>query len=157
MADDVFLKLGDVKGDVHAKDHQGEIALTSFSWGVTALTARGGGGSGVGKVQSDGVAFSALSSSASPQLFALCTSGKTSKSAVITVQRPGDHPVANITITLSDVQVSSYHEDWSAGDDSPSDHVTLVYGKVTFSHTSQNAKGGKGDTVSSSWSTKSGK
>jgi len=154
MAGNVFLKLGDVKGDVKVKGHRREIELASFSWGVSATVSKGGGGGGVGKVVSDGLAFSAASSSASPQLFALCTAGKMSKDAVITVQRPGDQPFVYVTITLSDVQVTSYHEDWADGDVTPSDHVSLAYGKVTFTYTSQTAKGAVGGTTSSSWSVK---
>ena len=49
MAVDVFLKLGDVKGESKDSKHEGEIDVLSWSWGIsqTGLGSMGGG-SGAG-------------------------------------------------------------------------------------------------------------
>ena len=45
MAVDVFLKLGDVKGESKDSKHEGEIDVLSWSWGVaqTGIGSMGGG------------------------------------------------------------------------------------------------------------------
>jgi type VI secretion system secreted protein Hcp len=50
MASDIFVKIGDNKGESLDDKHKDEIEVLSFSWGVanTGATATGGGG-GTGK------------------------------------------------------------------------------------------------------------
>ena len=50
MAVDVFLKLGDIKGESKDAKHAGEIDVLSWSWGVSQTGTMGvGGGGGAGK------------------------------------------------------------------------------------------------------------
>ena len=69
MAVDVFLKLGDIKGESKDSKHAGEIDVLSWSWGVsqTGTMAYGGGG-GAGKANFSDLSFMHAVDKASPVL-----------------------------------------------------------------------------------------
>ncbi len=46
MATDIFMKIGDIKGESADKTHPGEIELLSFSWGETNVGSRSATGGG---------------------------------------------------------------------------------------------------------------
>ncbi len=43
MTDDIFAKLGDIKGESLDSKHKDEIEVLSFSWGVATPPPTGGG------------------------------------------------------------------------------------------------------------------
>ena len=50
MTDDIFAKIGDIKGESTDAKHKDEIEVLSFSWGVASTPPSGGGaGGGAGK------------------------------------------------------------------------------------------------------------
>ena len=46
MATDIFMKLGDIKGESLDDKHKGEIEVMSYSWGVTNAGSMGVGSGG---------------------------------------------------------------------------------------------------------------
>ena len=58
MAVDVFLKIGDIKGESKDSKHKGEIDVLSWSWGVSQTGTMGiGGGGGAGKANFSDLSF----------------------------------------------------------------------------------------------------
>ena len=54
MAVDMFIKLGDIKGESQDKTHKGEIDVLAWSWGMAKSgTTHVGGGGGSGKEDSE--------------------------------------------------------------------------------------------------------
>src|SRR3954469_12488839 len=106
MASDIFLKIGDIKGESQDKAHPNEIELLSFSFGASNFgRAAAGGGSGAGKVALQDFHLVMRTSSASPTLFVSCASGKHFSQAVLTVRKAGDSPQDFLKYTFSDVLV----------------------------------------------------
>src|SRR6266571_2233799 len=77
MATDIFMKIGDIKGESADKTHPGEIELLSFSWGETNVGSRSAtGGAGAGKVSFMDFNFTTKVSKALPKLMLACASGQ---------------------------------------------------------------------------------
>jgi type VI protein secretion system component Hcp len=69
MAVDVFLKLGDIKGESKDSKHAGEIEVLSWSWGVSQTGSMGhGGGGGAGKANFSDLSVMHQFDKASPNL-----------------------------------------------------------------------------------------
>ena len=101
---DAFLKIDGITGE-----HKGEIQLESFSWGVsnTSSAATGGSGAGAGKAVFQDFSFSSRLGRQSPELFMNAVRGTNFPTAELSITESN----RQITITFSDVFISSYKED----------------------------------------------
>ncbi len=139
---DYFLKIDDVKGESQDSKHKGEIDIDSFSWGeVQTGTAGAGGGAGAGKVQKQDLAIMKSVDKSSPVLMMACATGKHYKQATLTVRKAGGEQQDYLTITLSDLLVSSYTTNASAGETMPTESVTLNFAKLEMSYKPQRPDG----------------
>ena len=161
MASDIFLKIGDIKGESLDDKHRDEIDVMSFSWGLnqTGTMAFGGGG-GAGKVQFNDFNFSSNMSKASPKLFLACATGEHIKDATIAVRRAaaGDKGQDDyLVIKLSDVLVSSYQSQGSREGDRPTESVNMAFAKVEYSYRPQKANGELDAPITVGWDLKANK
>jgi type VI secretion system secreted protein Hcp len=155
MAVDYFLKLDGIPGESTDAKHKGEIDVLAFSWGVSGSKSTGGGG-GAGKAVFEDLLVVARTSKASPKLWLACASGQHIKSAVLTCRKPGKTPFEFLTITLTDVLVSSYEIDGS-DEELPLDQVALAFAKVETAYTPQDPTGKAQPPVKAGWDVKANK
>ena len=88
MAVDMFLKLGDVKGESVDNKHKDEIDVLSWSWGMTqSATTHHGSGGGAGKVAVHDLHITKKVDKSSPVLTLACCTGKHYKEALFTVRK----------------------------------------------------------------------
>ena len=155
MAVDMFLKLDGIDGESRDSKHKGEIEIESFSWGASnSGSAAHGGGAGAGKVSMQDFSFVTRVSKASPQLFLACASGQHIRSGLLTVRRSGERQEAFLKVTMSDILVSGWKQEGSAGDDVPMDQVSMNFSKIRFDYAEQSPTGALGDTTSAGWDVK---
>ena len=147
-----FLKIAEIKGDSRSKNHEGETEVLSWTWGQTQSVfpsqARKKGGS----VSMRDVRFAAVTSAASAQFLLHCAAAKLLKTAVLTCEhdhKGGRHTY--LTITLSNVFISSYEIESSPGQDHSLDRVTLNFTKIEFTYTPLKPEGTPGSNFSSTW------
>ena len=152
MAVDMFMKLGDLKGESRDKSHKEEIDVLAWSWGVSnSGTTHIGGGGGAGKANVQDLSFTKWVDVASPELFLATCNGKHFPEATLVVRKAGTTPLEYITIVMSEVLVTSYSTGGSGGEDRLTENVTLNFAKVTYSYKEQTPTGGAGATPSVSW------
>ena len=154
MAIDMFMKLGDIKGESQDKAHKEEIELLAWSWGLSQSgTMHMGTGGGAGKVSVQDLSFTKYSDKASPPIMAACTKGTHIDKALLTVRKAGgDNPLEYYKITLEGVLVSSYSTGGSGGEERFTENVTLNFEKFHVEYQPQNAKGAKeGGVVETKW------
>ncbi|HWV99911.1 MAG TPA: type VI secretion system tube protein Hcp [Candidatus Acidoferrum sp.] len=131
-----FLKIQEIKGDARPKSHENEIEIVSWSWGQTQSVfpseARKSGGS----VSMRDLQFTAVTGAASSQLLLHCAAAKRLKSAILTCEQDrGNTRHKYLTVTLSNVVISSFDIEGSSGADLPLDRVTLKFTKLEFAFT----------------------
>lgn len=141
MASDYFLKIEGVDGESTDDKHKGEIEVLSYSWGETQSGTYGaGGGGGAGKVNMNDFAFTMLANKASPKLMLACATGDHIKSAKLTLRKAGGEQQEYMTITFTDLLVSSYTTGGGGGE-IPAESITLNFGKVEFEYKPQKPDG----------------
>jgi type VI secretion system secreted protein Hcp len=150
MAVDMFLRLGDIKGDSADQlkgapskaAHTGEIDVLAWSWGMSqsASTHHGAGG-GTGKANVQDLSVTKRIDKSSPNLIKFCCTGKHFPDAVLTCRKAGTSPVEYFVIKMKDVVVSSVHTGGSGGADVLTENVSLNFAHFEVVFTEQNNAG----------------
>ncbi|WP_326534392.1 Hcp family type VI secretion system effector [Pseudorhodoferax sp.] len=144
MAVDMFIKIGDIKGESTDKAHAGEIDVLAWSWGMSQSgTTHMGGGGGAGKVNVQDLSFTKYVDAGSHALMEACCTGKHYDEAKLVVRKAGGTPVEYILITMKEVMVTSVSTGGSGGEDRLTENVTLNFAEVKYQYQEQDPKGAK--------------
>jgi type VI secretion system secreted protein Hcp len=143
MASDIFLKLGDIKGESEDAKHKGEIEIASYSWGVSQPgSMQSGGGGGVGRASFQDFHFVHNVDKASPNLLKLCATGEHVKDATLTVRKAGKGQQEYLIVKLNDVIVTSVQNGGQGTDGSQlTEQFSLQPAKIDFEYKPQKADG----------------
>jgi type VI secretion system secreted protein Hcp len=141
MAADVFLKLGDIKGESQDKTHKDEIEILSWSWGASNPTniAYGSGG-GTGKVSFSDISFMHELDKSSTALYQACSKGTHIPEATLVARKAGGSQLEYLVVKLKTVFVSSVQLS-QGGSDKPTESVSLSFGEMTMEYSPQKADG----------------
>jgi type VI secretion system secreted protein Hcp len=146
MAVDMFIKIGDLKGESRDKVHVGKIDVLAWSWGVSnSGSAHNGGGAGSGKANVQDLSFTKPIDKCSPSLLLACCKGTHYTDATLIVRKAGGTPLEYLKITLSEVLVSNVSTGGNGGEDRLTENVTLNFAKVKVDYVEQKANGTEGD------------
>jgi type VI secretion system secreted protein Hcp len=137
MAQDIFAKIGDIKGESQDAKHKDEIEVHSFSWGVT--NAVGGTGVAVGKASFKDIVIVHNVDKASPALMRACAGGVHIKDATIVERKAGKGQQEFLVVKLNDVIVTGVQS--SADTQAGTEIVNLAFSKVEVEYRSQKADG----------------
>ena len=143
MSIDSFLKLGSLKGESVVKGFEDQIDILSWSWGMTQTgTTHKASGGGAGKVDVHDLTFTKAVDAASPGVVLACCKGTHYDSATLTMRKAGGTALEYVTITLTDVIITSVQVG-SGSEDQLHETVGLNFGKFKYSYQPQDNKGAK--------------
>jgi len=152
MATDMFIKIGDIKGESKDGTHKDSIDILAWSWGLSQSgNAHLGGGAGAGKVAVQDLSLTKYVDASSTALMMSACKGTHIKEAKLTVRKAGDSPLEYILITMSDVLISSVTTGGSGGEDRLTENISLNFAKFKIEYTTQADTGGKGVTSTAAW------
>ena len=152
MSVDMFIKLGDIKGESKDHAHADEIDVLAWSWGMSQSgTTHSGGGGGAGKVAVQDLSITKYVDKASVNLMMACSNGKHYPDALLTVRKAGETPVEYIKITMKHVIITSVSTGGSGGEDRLTENVTLNFKTVKTEYTPQKDDGSADATVNYGW------
>lgn len=154
MAVDMFLKLGDIKGESTDAKHPNEIDVLAWSWGMSQSgTMHAGTGGGGGKVNIQDLSVTKYVDLASTNLMTACSKGTQYKEAILTVRKAGgDTPLEYIILTMTDVIITSVSTGGSGGEDRLTENASLNFAAVKVDYQQQGPDGkAKGGLVSYKW------
>jgi len=154
MAFDAFLNIPGVEGESGRKGFEKQIEISSFSLGASNPSSIGsGGGGGSGKASITSFNLTKKSDIASPVLFQKCCAGAHFDKVTVTLNKStGAAPLDFLVYEFSQVFIDSVH--WSGangGGDTPSEQVSLSFGKMSVTYSAQNPDGTKGATKVGQW------
>lgn len=153
---DIFIKIGDIKGESLDSKHKDEVETLSWSWGLSnAGSGGGGGGGGAGKATFHDLNFTHVLDRASPLLMQACATGQHLKDATLTARKAGKGQQEFLIIKMNDVVVTSVSV--SASGEPPSENVTLQFAKVELEYKAQKPDGSLGEGVFFKYDIKSNK
>ena len=141
MAQDIFARIGDIKGESLDAKHKDEIEVLAFSWGVANSPPGGSrGGAGTGKAIFQDLSIEHRIDKATPALFEACATGRHIKDATITHRKAGEGQQEYLIVKLNDVVIAGVSH--TGGIDQPySEFVNLTFAKVDFEYRPQKADG----------------
>lgn len=144
MAMDMFISVGDIKGESVDKKHAGKIDVLAWSWGMSnSGTTHQGGGGGAGKCNVQDISFTKYVDASSHALLLACSNGAHYPTANLIVRKAGGKgvPIEYIKIEMTEVLVTSVSTGGSGGEDRLTENVSLNFAKVKFEYTPQKADG----------------
>lgn len=152
MAMDMFIKIGDLKGESSDAKHKEDCDVLAWSWGMSnSGSAHVGGGAGAGKVNVQDLSFTKYIDKSTPDLMLACCNGKHFPKATLIVRKAGEKPLEYLTITMEEVIISSVSTGGSGGEDRLTENVSLNFAKVKVDYKEQTKSGTGGATPSMSW------
>ena len=154
MATDMFLKLGDIKGESKDQAHRDEIDISCWGWSMTQSgSMHSGTGGGAGKVNIANIAVEKSLDKSTPNLMMACATGKHYPEARIVVRKAGGASnVEYLVITLKEVMVASYETRAAATNDVLTEEISLNFARIEVSYQPQKDDGGKeGGPVRFGW------
>lgn len=144
MAVDMFIQIGDIKGESRDKTHAGKIDVLAWSWGVSnSGTTHSGGGGGAGKANVQDLSFTKYVDKASPPLILASLKGTHYDTVDLIVRKAGGTPLEYLKITLTEVLVTSVSTGGSGGEDRLTENVSLNFAKIKYVYQPQKADGSK--------------
>lgn len=144
MAVDMFMKIGDIKGESTDKKHPGEIDVLAWSWGISnSGTTHQGGGGGAGKANVQDLSFTKYTDASSHALLLSASNGTHIPLANLVVRKAGGKgtPIEYIKVEMTEVLITSVSCGGSGGEDRLTENVTLNFAKVKYEYTPQKADG----------------
>jgi type VI secretion system secreted protein Hcp len=152
MAMDMFIKIGELNGESKDGTHKKKIDVLAWSWGMSnSGSAHVGGGAGAGKVNVQDLSLTKYIDLSSPDLMLACCNGKHFPEATLIVRKAGENPLEYLTITLTEVLVTSVSTGGSGGEDRLTENVTLNFAKVKVDYIEQTPTGGTGGKPKMGW------
>src|SRR5437867_11809387 len=104
MAVDMFIKIGDLKGESKDSTHKQQIGVLAWSWGLSnSGSAHMGGGAGAGKVNVQDLSFTKYIELSSPDLMFACCNGTHFPEATLIVRNARERQLENVKIKLTEV------------------------------------------------------
>jgi type VI secretion system secreted protein Hcp len=156
MAVDVFLKLGDIKGESKDDKHAGEIDVLSWSWGIAQTGTMGaGGGGGAGKANFNDLSFMHALDKASPVLMKSCATGEHIKEGTLVSRKAGKGQQEYLIVKMSDILITSIQP--SGSSEHPMESVSMQFSKVELEYKPQKADGSLDAGVSFKYDIKANK
>jgi type VI secretion system secreted protein Hcp len=145
MAVDMFMKIGDIKGE--ASDPAGPyadcIGVVSWTWGMTQTGSAGltGPGTGTAKANVHDLSFTKYVDFATPNLMTYCCQGTPIATALLTCrkagQKEGQPPLEYLKIELKDCMVSSVSVGGGGQEERLTEHVTINFHSYAVEYTKQ--------------------
>ncbi len=140
MAVDVFLKLGDIKGESKDSAHKGEIDVLSWSWGVSQTGSMGhGGGGGAGKANFNDLSIMHAVDKASPVLMSKCATGEHIKEATLVSRKAGKGQQEYLIVKMNDILITSVQP--SGSSEHPMESVSMQFAKIDLEYKPQKDDG----------------
>jgi type VI secretion system secreted protein Hcp len=147
---DMFIKIGDIKGESQDSTHKDEIDVLAWSWGLSNSAPPIGGGGGAGKANVNDFSFIKFTDLSTTDLMKGTLDGKHFDEATITVRKSGDKPYDYLKYVLKEIIITSVSTGGSGGEDRPTESVTLNFAKIETHYVKQSPDG-KCTEVSVGW------
>lgn len=133
-ADEIFVQIGDIRGESNAKGYESAIQASSWSWGMSqAGTMHVAAGGGAGKADMQDLVFTHFVDMSSPALMQLCASGRSIDKARVSIRQPG-MAGPYMVIDMEGVLVTSIDSSGAQASGRAVEQVSLNFAKVKVSY-----------------------
>ncbi len=156
----IYLKFGNVKGNVTADGFAGQIAVTLINFGVSRKVSMEAGNLSnreSSKPTLSEIHITKLADNSVAALFKEALTGSTGQEAVITFVRTGSTKVEDfMTYKLTNCIISSYNIE-AQDEGAPTEHLSLSYSAIEVSYKDHDASNKSGNPQRVSYDVKAAK
>jgi type VI secretion system secreted protein Hcp len=150
-ASDIFLhvqtkRAGKIKGEAAAPDHEHDIVIASWNWGLSAGSALGSGKATARRSYKHLTVFKGIDSASTSLMSALATNDEV-KEARLAMRKAGEEQIDFFTIILGGARVSAIEIEVDANG-TPVERVEFAFTKVEVDYRRQEGSGQSGATSS---------
>lgn len=138
---DIFLKIGDIKGEATDAKHAGEIDVLAWSWGVNGTVTGGAVKGGAQPACAQPLLIDKHIDKATPPLVTSAALNTTISTAKLTVRKAGTEPIDVVVVNLTGVTVKALSNGGAAGDEPMTEKLALGFTSATITYTGQKADG----------------
>ena len=148
---DIFLRVqtrraGKIKGEASAPEHEDDIVVVSWNWGLSTGSALGSGKATARRTYKHLTVFKGIDSASTSLMSALATNDEV-KEARLAMRKAGDGQVDFFTIILGGARVSAIEIEVD-GSGTPVERVEFAFTKVEVDYRRQEGSGQAGATSS---------
>ncbi len=142
-----YMKLPDIEGESRRADHEGEIDIMSIDWNMSqAANMQIGSGRTSSRAVVNPIGITKIYDASSPYIALACMQGKAFDEVVISFrQDSGEAHLDYLTITLTNVVISSYSLNGSSMGEEITDALSLSFEKINVLYTMQADDHSSGD------------
>ena len=155
MSGAVFLKLEGIDGEATDADHEGEIDVLGWSWGLAQTGGTElGGGMTRGRVTATEMQITKYMDKSSSTLIKHVCNGAAIPTAVLTVQKSGgEDKVQALQIEMKGVLITSFTPSGSGdpGNEIPVENLSLACKEFMYKYTGQKADSTGDATAEQGW------
>ena len=150
-ADNIYLRYGDINGDVVGGDYNEAIAIASFQWGLSRQVSFDGLQPEIGKAQSGGVSLSKLLDSSSTRLAMEALIGKGENATIEFTQttKTTNPEQLYMKLELCNAYVTSLST--SSGGDRPAESLGLAFEAFRLMYFKVNEDGSLSGSFDTDW------
>ena len=143
---DMFLKIDDIDGEASDKNHEGEIDVLSWSWGMTQSGSAGGG---AGKVNIQDISFTKFVDKSTPKLYEKLANGEPIPEIILSISDSTySGKEVYLTYTLTVASMSSVSTGGSGGEDRITENISLNFETIEVIYQQFENKKKSGDAIS---------
>lgn len=165
MSSDIYIKIGDIKGESTDSEHADWIEIQNISTDINLPFSNSSysatkGGTNAGRADFGNITFSKFLDASSVKLMEKCGTGKTSPEAEIHFCQAGDDTKKHVymKIKLKDVVLTHYSVGANKHDtDRPMEQISLAYGNVEYGYKNLENEGKAGAEIKFEYSLKENK
>ena len=142
MSADIYIKIGDIKGESTDVDHPDWIEVQNISTGITLPFSNSSysatqGGTNTGRADFDYITISKFLDASTVKLLEKCGTGKTTGDTEIHFCQAGDDVNKHnyLTIKLKNTIIANYSVSASKHDvERPMESISLAYGNIEYAY-----------------------
>lgn len=149
----MFLRLdcarqGPIKGEAQDENHQDEIDIIGWSWGMRSQAAVSSGAA-TGKATMSELSLSKRVDSASTGLMSATRNNETIKKGVLTIRKAGGDALEYMKITIQNGRITAYdvHSGGAESESELTERLNLSFQKISVEYTPQGADGSARGTM----------
>jgi type VI secretion system secreted protein Hcp len=153
MATNIFIRIGEIKGESRDSRHRDEIEVLSWAFGLTNPAGVSSGGVDVtGRASFHDITFTHLIDRSSPSLMLACASCASLKDARLTIRKTGTTtPQEFLVIVLQDVVVTGVECSGTEAAGGLVEQVSLNFARIDFEYKAQKPDGSLDDGAHFKW------
>lgn len=148
MANDMFIKIGNIKGESKDDKHKDEIDVLAWSWGMSQSgSMHTGGGGGAGRVNVQDLNLTKYVDAATPILMQFCATGTHVDEVVLTLRKAGGDQMEYLKLTLKKAIITNVSTGGSGGEDKLTENITINFAEYSIGYKPQDDKGAAGAAI----------